>query len=59
MSPRFRHLVFKTNSENSYNSLICQGISAKRQKFKNEQKCAEIYRNARVLNRIEQVLRTF
>jgi hypothetical protein len=47
----FRHLVLKTFGKNFYKCLRDKRIRAKQEKSKNEQKCAEIDRNTRVLNR--------
>ncbi len=55
----FGHVVVKTFGKNFYKCLSDKSINAKVKKSKNEQKCAEIDRNARVLNRNEQKMRTF
>ena len=55
----FGHLVVKTFGENFYKSFFDKGINAKLKMPKNEQKCAEMNRNARVLNRNDQERRTF
>jgi hypothetical protein len=47
----FGHLVFKTFGQNFYKSLWHKSINAKKRPFKNCQKCAEIYRNVRVLSK--------
>jgi len=49
--PQIGHLVFKTFDKNCYKCMSIKSISAKVKKSKNEQKCAEIDKNARVLSR--------
>ena len=56
---RFGHVVVKTFFKNFYKSLSYKGINAKMKRPQNEQKCAEIDRNARVLNRNDQERRIF
>jgi len=55
----FGQLVFKTCGQNFCKWLSDKNIRAKEHKFKNEQKCAEICRNARILNTNEQKMHTF